>query len=212
MNQIFTKVFLWMFIGLAITFGVGYYVSTNDVMLGNVFSNYFWIIVIAEIAVALFLGVRIRKMSPTTATISYCLYSLLSGLTFSSVFVTYKLESIIWVFAITAIVMLVMSIIGYVTKMDLTKLGSFLLMALIATILVSIANIFIGSETFDLGINIVVILVFVGYTAYDVQVIKRNLYGIENEQNLAIYGALELYLDFINIFIRLLEIFGDTRD
>lgn len=212
MNQIFSKVFMWMFIGLAITFGVGYYVSINPVMLENVFSNYFWLIIIAEILVAIFLSARIHKMSPTTAAISYCLYAGLTGLTFSSIFVVYEMESIIWVFGITAIVMLIMGFIGYVIKMDLTKFGTYLLMGLIAIILASVVNIFIGSETFDLGLCIISLLIFICYIAYDVQVIKRNLYGISNEQNFAIFGALQLYLDFINIFIRLIELFGKSRD
>lgn len=211
-NKIFSKVFLWMFIGLAITFGVGYYVSINANMLYNVFSKYYWFLVIAELVVVIVLSARIRKMKPLTAKILFCLYSFLTGLTFSSIFVVYKITSIVYVFGITAIIFLILALIGYFTKMDLTKLGTYLFMALLGVIICSLINIFIGSETFDFGITIVCLLVFIVYIAYDIQVIKRNLYLIQEEDNLAIYGAFQLYLDFINIFLRLLQLFGKSKD
>lgn len=211
-NKLFSKVFFWMFIGLAITFGIGYYVSINDVMLYNVFSKYYIFLVIAELALVIWLSARIRKMNPMTAKILFCLYSLVTGLTFSSIFVVYKITSIVYVFGITSLIFLIFALIGYFTKIDLTKLGTYLFMALLGVIICSIINIFVGSETFDLGITIVCLLIFIAYIAFDIQVIKRNLYLIPEEDNLAIYGALQLYLDFINIFLRLLRIFGNSRD
>ena len=211
-NKIFSKVFFWMFIGLAITFGVGYYVSLNENMLYNVFSKYLWFFLIAEFIVVIALSAGIRKMQPLTAKILFCVYSFLTGLTFSSIFVVYNITSIVFVFGITSLLFLIFALIGYYTKVDLSKLGVYLLMALLGVIICSIINIFVGSETFDLGITIVCLLVFIAYIAYDIQVVKRNLYLIENEDNLAIYGALELYLDFINIFLRLLRFFGNSRD
>lgn len=211
-NKIFSKVFFWMFIGLAITFGVGYYVSLNSNMLYNVFGRYYWFFIIAEIIVVIVLSARIRKMQPITAKILFCAYSFLTGLTFSSIFVFYNIMSIIYVFGITSILFLAFALIGYFTKIDLTKLGIYLFMALLGVIICSIVNIFVGSETFDLGITIICLLVFIIYIAYDIQIIKRNLYLIPEEDNLAIYGALQLYLDFINIFLRLLRLFGSSRD
>ena len=211
-NKIFSKVFFWMFIGLAITFGVGYYVSINDVMLYNVFSKYYIFLIIAELVLVIWLSARIRKMKPMTAKILFCLYSLVTGLTFSSIFVVYKITSIVYVFGITSLIFLIFALIGYFTKIDLTKLGIYLFMALLGVIICSIINMFVGSETFDLGITIVCLLVFIAYIAFDIQIIKRNLYMIPEEDNLAIYGALQLYLDFINIFLRLLRIFGNSRD
>lgn len=211
-NKIFSKVFFWMFIGLAITFGVGYYASLNEVMLYNVFSKYYIFLIIAELVVVIVLSARIRKMQPTTAKILFCLYSFITGLTFSSIFVVYEITSIIYVFGITSLIMLIFAAIGYYTNMDLTKIGTYLFMALLAIIICSIINMFVGSETFDLTLTIICLLVFIIYIAYDVQVIKRNSYMIENEENAAIYGALQLYLDFINIFLRLLELFGKNRD
>ena len=211
-NKLFSKVFMWMFIGLAITFGIGYYVSVNPNMLFNIFGSYYWLLLIAEFVVVVWLSARIRKMKPTTAKLLFCAYSFLTGLTFSSIFVIYEISSIIYVFGITAVLFLIFALIGYFTKIDLTKIGVYLFMALLGVIICSIINIFIGSETFNLGITIVCLIVFIIYIAYDMQIIKRNLYLIPEEDNLAIYGALQLYLDFINIFLRLLQLFGRSRD
>lgn len=213
-NKIFSKVFFWMFIGLAITFGVGYYVSLNENMLYNLFSNKLLLIllIVAEFVVVIWLSARIRKLKPMTAKILFCLYSFITGLTFSSIFVVYNLSSIISVFGITAVIFLIFALIGYYTKIDLTKLSVYLFMALIGIIICTIINIFIGSSTFDLIITIICILVFIAYIAYDIQIIKRNLYMIEETDNLAIYGALQLYLDFINIFMDLLRLINKSND
>jgi len=211
-KNVFSKVFMWMFIGLAITFGIGYYVSVNPNMIFNVFGSYYWLLVIAELVVVIWLSARIRRMKPTTAKILFCVYSFLTGLTFSSIFVVYEISSIIYVFGITAVLFFIFALIGYFTKIDLTKIGVYLFMALLGVIICSIINIFVGSGTFDLGITIVCLIIFIIYIAYDMQVIKRNLYLIPEEDNLAIYGALQLYLDFINIFLRLLQLFGRSRD
>jgi FtsH-binding integral membrane protein len=211
-NKIFSKIFFWMFIGLAITFGIGYYVSLNENMLYNVFSKYYIFLIIAEIVVVIWLSARIRKMNPTTAKLLFCAYSFLTGLTFSSIFVVYKMTSIVMVFGISALIFLIFALIGYYTKLDLTKIGTYLLMALLGVIICSIINIFVGSEVFDLTLTVICLIVFIVYVAYDIHIIKRNLYTFPEEDNLAIFGALQLYLDFINIFLRLLQLFGRSRD
>lgn len=212
-NKIFSKVFLWMFIGLLITFGVAYYVSTNDNMVYNLFSGRkYWIFWVIEFAVVIVLSARIRKMNPLTAKILFLLYSGLTGLTLSSIFIIYDIMSIVYTFAITSGLFLVFGLIGYFTKLDLTKLGIYLVMALFGVIIASIINIFIGSETFNLGLCIIGIIIFLAYIAYDIQIIKRNMFGIENEDNLVIYSAFQLYIDFINLFIRLLQFFGKSKD
>jgi len=211
-NKIFSKIFFWMFIGLAITFGIGYYVSINENMLYNVFSKYYIFLIIAELVVVIWLSARIRKMKPTTAKLLFCAYSFLTGLTFSSIFVVYQMTSIIMVFGITSLIFLIFALIGYYTKLDLTKIGTYLFMALLGVIICSLINMFVGSETFDLALTIICLIVFIVYVAYDINIIKRNLYAILEEDNLAIYGALQLYLDFINIFLRLLQLFGRSRD
>jgi len=211
-NKIFSKIFLWMFIGLAITFGIGYYASVNENMLYNIFSRYYFILIIAEIVVVIWLSARIRKMKPITAKILFCLYSFLTGLTFSSIFVVFEITSIMLVFGITALIFLIFALLGYFTKIDLSKLSVYLFMGLLGVIICSLINMFIGSNTFDLGITIIALIIFIAYVAYDIQIIKRNLYNIIEEDNLAIYGAFQLYLDFINLFLRLLRLFGKSRD
>lgn len=212
-NKIFAKIFLWMFIGLLVTFGVAFYVSNNEIMLENVHKNSsYLIIVIVEVILCIVLSARIRKMNPLVAKTLYLLFAGLTGLTFSIIFIIYELESIVFVFGITSAICLIFGLIGYYTKIDLSKLGTFLFMALIAVLIASVINMFIGSEAFNLGLCILGLIIFIGYMAYDVQVIKRGMYGVENEENLAIYGAFQIYLDFINIFIRLLELFGKRRD
>lgn len=213
MNQIFSKVFMWLFVGLLLTFGVAYIVSTNDNMVYNLFSDGKYLLIwIIEFVVVIVLSARINKMSSMTAIVLFLLYSFLTGLTLSSIFIIYDISSIVWVFAIAAGLFLIFGLIGYYTKLDLTKIGTFLLMGLIAIIVAYLINMFIGSETFDIVLCIIGIVLFLGYIAYDIQIIKRNMLTIENETNLAIYGAFQLYLDFINIFLKLLRLFGNRRN
>lgn len=213
MNRIFSKIFLWMFLGLMLTFGVAYYISTNETIVYNLFSDSKYLIIwIIEIVVVIVLSARIHKLSLMSARILFLLYSFLTGITVSSIFIIYSIGSIIYVFLIAAILFLIFGLIGYFTKLDITKLSTILFMALIGCLVCVIVNMFVNNEVFNLGITIVMILVFLGYIAYDIQVIKRNLYNIQDEDKLAIYGALELYLDFINLFLRLLSLFGKSRD
>lgn len=213
MNKIFAKIFLWMFLGLMLTFGVAYYISTQDNIVYNLFSNSKYLIIwIIEIVVVVVLSARINKLSLMSARILFLLYSFLTGITVSSIFIIYSIGSIIYVFLIAAILFLIFGLIGYFTKLDITKIGSILFMALIGSLICIIINMFINNEAFDLGISIVMLLIFLGYIAYDINIIKRNLYNIQYEDKLAIYGALELYLDFINLFLRLLSLFGKSRD
>ncbi len=213
-EAILPKVFSWMFIGLIVTFLTGYVVSLNPNMLINVLGGSgLWIILIAELVLVLFLSARIHKMSPTTAKISFILYAFVSGLTFSSIFVVYELGSIMYVFLITAAIFGIFAFLGAKTNMDLSKFGTYLMMALIAIIICFIINMFTASTTFDLVLSIITILVFIGFTAYDVQKVMRlSEVSSINEENLAIYGALELYLDFINIFLELLKFLGKNND
>lgn len=211
-NKLISNVFLWMFVGLLVTFLTGYFISTNERMLLTVFSTGTYIIfAIIELILVIVLSARIRKLKPTTCKVMFLLYSFVSGLTFSSIFITYKMVSIIYVFLIAALLFGVFALIGYKTKVDLTKFGTYLFMGLLATIIVSIINIFVGNQMLDLIISVVIILIFIGVTAYDIQKIKHMSNSSIPEENLAIYGALELYLDFINIFLNLLRLFGDDR-
>ena len=207
----YSKVFMWMFIGLLVTFATGYFVSTNENMLLAVFSGWYFFLVIAELAVVIFLTARIHKMSETTAKISFILYSFLTGLTFSCVFVAFDITSIMYAFLISSLLFGIFALIGAFTRIDLSKLSTILLMLLVGIILCTLVNMFIGSESFNFALCIIGLVVFMLYVAYDMQKIKQ-LAEIYDGDNLAIIGALELYLDFINIFLRLLELFGRNRD
>jgi len=213
-NKIMSQSFIWMFIGLLVTFLTGFAVAHNEVMIINIFKNsMYWILCIVELVLVIFLSAKVRTMGKNTARICFLLYSFVSGLTFSSVFVIYKLTSILYVFLLAAVIFLIFGLIGYFTKLDLTKIGTYLMMALLAVIICFIVNIFVANETFDMITSIICILIFIGFTAYDVQKIK-NLAddGDVPEENLAIVSALNLYLDYINIFLHLLSIIGNSRD
>lgn len=212
-KSIFSKVFLWMFVGLFVTFATGIYVSTNENMIYNIFStSAYWIIFIAELLLVIFLSARIHKMSLTTAIFSFLGYSVLSGLTFSSIFLLFNVSSIIFIFAVTSVLFLIFGLIGYYTNIDLSKMGIILLFGLLGIILVSVVNIFLGNPTLDLIISVIAVIIFVGFIAYDIQRIKAFSNVIDDENKVAIIGALELYLDFINLFIHLISIFGDRRN
>ena len=211
LNNVFKKVYMWMFIGLLLTFATGYFVSINENMAYKVY-NLYWVLAIIEIILVIVLSTRIGKMNITTSRIMFLTYSFVSGLTFSSVFIAYDMRSIIIVFLISSLLFLIFAILGYITKLDLTSVGTFLLMALIGIVICSIINIFVGNGTFEIVICSISILIFLGFTAYDVNKIKQLQDIYPDEDSLAIVGALELYLDFINIFLDLLRIVANNRD
>ena len=213
MSKFFSKVYLWMFIGLLISFATGYMISTNEIMMYNIFSNNMQIFIfLAEIILVIVLTRRINKMEELTAKILFCLYSFVSGITFSSIFILYNVTSLIYVFIITAILFIILSMFGKSTKYDLTKISTYLLIALIGTILTSIINIFIGNSFLDTILSIILVVIFCSMTAYDVQKINKNYEVVNKNESYAIYFALELYLDFINIFLNLLNLFSKGRD
>lgn len=167
-NKFLSKVFGWMVIGLLVTFGTGFLVSSNENILINVLSGPGLLgILVIEIAVVLFLSFRIAKMSPSVAKACFILYSFVNGLFFSVYFVEFQIASLIYVFLITAIIFAVFALIGATTKMDLTKIGSYLLMGLLAIIICGIINIFVGSSSFDFVLSILAVILFLGYTAYN---------------------------------------------
>lgn len=213
MNKLLPKTFLWMFIGLIVTFVTGYVVSVNTRMLETIFEGAgFWIIIILEFALVIFFSARVHKMSPTTAKICFLLYSFVSGLTFSSVFVVFKISSVMYVFLIAALVFGIFGALGYTTKLDLSKIGTYLMMGLFAVIICALINMFIDSSTFDLIVSIIALVIFFGFTAYDIHKMKTlSDAGVDNDV-VAINGAFELYLDFINIFLHLIQIVGDAKD
>ena len=206
LKKLFAKVFGYMAMGLIISFATAYIVSNNETMLTNIFTtSLYYFIFIAELVVVIFLSARAHKMHKITAITCFVLYSILTGLTLSIIFIAFKLSSIILVFLVTAVLFIILSLIGYKTNVDLTKIGVYLLVGLVGVVLVSLLNIFLGNSTLDLVISVITVIIFIGFVIYDVQKIK-GLSDYVEEDNLAIIGALELYLDFINIFLNLLSI------
>lgn len=213
------KVFLWMTLALAVTGLTAYYVASNAGLLYAIFSSkgIFWGIIIAELALVFILSARIMKMSFATAGIMFVAYSVLNGITMASIFAVFTMESIASAFFVTAGMFGVMSFVGFTIKKDLGSFGSFFFMALIGLIIASVVNVFLGSSVLYWVITYVGVLLFVGLTAYDTQKIKHMLmeYGDEvntQTQKLALLGSLSLYLDFINLFLYLLRIFGRNND
>lgn len=212
------KVYLWMTLALVITGFSSYYVASSPVLLQAIYSNsvVLWGLIIAELALVFGISGAIHKLSLTTATLMFVLYSVINGATLSSIFLIYDLGTIANVFFITAATFSVMALYGYFTKKDLTSWGRILFMALIGIIIASVVNIFVGSSGLSLIVSYLGVLIFVGLTAYDSQKIKEMLIqapdASESMQKIALLGALTLYLDFINLFLHLLRILGSSRD
>ena len=211
-TQVYPKMFTWLFIGLLITFASGYALTLNEQLMIQVLALGILPIAIIEIVIALVLGIRLAKMHPLTMKILYIIYSILTGVTFSAILVALAVSSLISIFIITAIIFALLAFYGYTTKRDLTKIGTIALIALLAIIIAGILNIFIFKSTmFDTVLTMLGVLIFIAYIAYDVNKVKQLMLAI-GEEKAAVYGAFQLYLDFINLFIRLLELFGKRRD
>ncbi len=208
------KVYLWMTMALVITGLCAWGTATSPYMVQLVYGNraVMWVLVIAELGLVFYTTARIQRLSLATATTLFIIYSALNGVTLSSIFMVYAMTSIAKVFFITAGTFGVMALYGYVTKTDLSRFGNLFLMALFGLIIATLANLFIKSSGFDLILSYIGVVLFVGLTAWDSQQIKRALAyqpGLdEDSQKVALLGALELYLDFINLFLYLLRIFG----
>lgn len=212
-----TKVFWWMCAALLTTAAVSYYVVSSEQLLMTIITNraLFFGLIIAELGIVIAISAALNRLSSMAATGLFFLYAALTGATISVVFVAYTQESIFTTFLITAGTFAAMGIYGYTTKRDLTSVGSLAFMGLIGVIFASILNIFVRSTFLYTVVTYVGVLVFVGLTAYDAQKIKRMgahlAEGSEAERKGAIIGALALYLDFINLFLLLLRIFGRRR-
>ena len=222
------RVYNYMASGVAITGIVAYAVYAMSVVTGadgtitglTSFGNlmyasaFKWVVIFAPLAMVFFLSLRIENMSVGTAQGLFWLFSALMGASISSIFLVYAGESIARVFFITAAAFGALSLWGYTTKKDFSGWGSFLFMGLIGIILASLVNLFIGSTALQFAVSVIGVLVFAGLTAYDTQQIKE-MYSVQDDGTVAgkkaVMGALRLYLDFINLFMKLLQLFGDRR-
>ncbi len=208
------KVYIWMAMALAITGVTAFGVASSPNLLALIFSSklLFFGLIIAELALVILLTARLQKLSLTTATLVFVLFAVINGVTLSSIFVIYTMASIAQTFFICSATFGVMAVYGYTTKRDLSSMGKLLFMALIGLIIATVVNIFMRSSGLDMAISYIGVLVFVGLTAWDTQKIKLMLANAEDmgegAQKIALIGALSLYLDFINLFIYLLRIFG----
>ena len=210
--MVMRKVYGRMFLALVVTALTSLYVASSPAILSVVLGNraVFFGLMIAELAVVFVVSGMLNKLSTTTATLLFYLYAVLNGVVFSSIFVVYDLGAIAYTFFITAGVFGAMSVYGMVTKNDMTKFGSYCIMGLFGLIIASVVNIFVASSTLDWIISLFGVALFIGLTAWDTQKIKSAAYVPDPSQTgkLATIGALSLYLDFINLFLYLLRIFG----
>ncbi len=208
------KTYLWMSMALVITGLTAYVVATNAAISNFLFmhSQLIWVLFLAEIGLVIGLSAAIRKISLSAATLMFVAYAALNGVTFSSLFYVYTMGSLASTFFITAGTFGTMSLVGFFTKADLSSMGKILLMALIGLIIASVVNIFVASSGLEVLMTYLGVLIFVGLTAYDTQKIKQMFLmapdASEATQKYAVLGALTLYLDFINLFLYLLRIFG----
>ena len=222
------KVYNYMTTGLLLTGLIAFFFGKASIILGDggqivdvtpigalLFNSPLkWVVMLAPLGFVFYLSAKINKMSVSAAQLTFWIFSAIMGLSLASIFIQFTGTSIARVFFITSGTFAGMSLYGYTTKKDLTKLGGFLMMGLIGIIIASIVNIFVGSSAMQFAISVIGVLIFVGLTAYDTQKIKNMYYAGDSESvgsKKALMGALRLYLDFINLFILLMQLFGQRR-
>lgn len=212
------KVYAWMAAALAITASVAYYVFSNQLLFKKLFSNNFFIILllIVQLIFVFMLTFFMFRISYMTAVIVYLLYAISVGITFSAIFYQFSISSIVVTFAVCSSMFAAMALYGYFTKKDLTALGSYALMALIGLIVALLLNMLFKSPQFDFVISLFGVALFSFLTAYDMQRIIKIGLALSGQGALqdkfALFGALALYLDFINLFLMLLRFTGRQRE
>lgn len=214
-KNVLVSAFTWLFIGLLVCFGVSWITTFNEDLQRTIFGAFngygYLIYLVLEIVVAFILILRIYKLNPLTAKLLYLVYTALTGLSLTGIFVVYTASSLTFVFLSAAIIFGIFAIIGKTTDIDLSKWSTYVLVALIAIIILELINIFLLNNTLNIVLSIVSILVFSFFIAYDIQKALDKAF-LSNCENKGIYCAFQLFLDFINIFIDLLRLFGKSRD
>jgi hypothetical protein len=211
------SVFNYMGFGLAITGLVAFVVGTTPALYGPIlFSPLKWVVMLAPLGFVFFLSARLGSMSLGAAQIAFWAFAGVMGLSLSSIFLAFTGQSIARVFFITAATFGATALWGYTTKRDLTQMGSFMMMGLFGIIIASVVNIFVGSSAIQFAVSVIGVVVFTGLTAWDMQRIRDSYYSFSGAGEMvakgAIMGALTLYLDFINLFMMMLQLFGSSRD
>ncbi len=209
------RVYNYMCVALALSGAVAFVVSTSPAMQPAIFGTpLMWVVFLAPLGLVFFLSARIHKMSATAAQTTFWVFAALMGMSLASIFIAYTPESVTRVFFITAGAFGGLSLVGYTTKKDLSGMRTFLFMGVIGLIIAMVVNMFVASSMLQLGISVIGVLIFAGLTAYDTQQIKLMYYeadGAEVATKKSIMGALKLYLDFLNMFIFLMHIFGNRN-
>lgn len=214
-SAVMKQVYLKMTLGLLITAFISLFCASTPAYLQFIFSNswFMWVLLGAELLIVLSIGGALNKLGTAAGFALFLLFSVINGLALTPIFLIYTTGSIVKTFFITAGTFGAMSVYGYFTNKDLSKMGSILVMALIGLIIASLVNIFLKSSTMDWIISIVGVLIFVGLTAWDTQQIRRMAEMMPGQAGrVSTLGALNLYLDFINLFLYLLRFFGSSRD
>jgi len=216
LRQHMIRVFNYMLTALVVTGGVAYLTSSSPELLALVFGTPLkWVVMLAPLGFVLALSFGIHRMSFGTAQLVFWIYSAVMGVSLSTIFIVFTGESIARVFFITAATFAAMSLYGYTTKRDLSNFGAFLVMGLIGIIIAGLVNIFVQSSAMQFAISVIGVLVFTGLTAWDTQRIKEEYaegWGHEANGKLALMGALSLYLNFINLFMMLLQLLGNREE
>ncbi|MHB1680891.1 MAG: Bax inhibitor-1/YccA family protein [bacterium] len=215
LSDFFRGVFTWMLLGLAITGIVAEFVSSDKPMVIFLSTHVllFYLLIGLQLAAVLGLSFGINKLPAVMSETIFILYAALTGITFSTIFLIYTAQSIGLVFFLTAFSFGLLAFIGYTTKKDLTSMGNFMMVGLIAIIVAMFINFFLHSSALMYIISILGVVIFLGLTAYDMQKLKQiYLSGSFDERKETVLGALTLYLDFINLFLMLLNLFGQQRD
>ncbi len=212
-NNVLSKTFFWMFLGLLGTALVSWYTYSSGLFLTVLVGGFFEFLLILEIVVVLLFSFLFRKLPATIVGILYFLYAAINGVSLATIFYVFDLNSIILLFVVSSLLFGGFSLYGYVTKKDLSNWRTLLFGTLLAGLVASLFNLFFQNSTFDIIIDWIILFIFFGITTYDINKIKQlSLVDTIDQDKIHIYGAMELYLDFINIFLRILSIFGKKKD
>lgn len=211
-NSTMIKIFFRMFLGLLATGLTALYVYKSGMYISILSGMSYSVLAIVEVAIVLIFSWMFRKLSPTVVTILFYLYAFINGITMSVIFAAFEMNTIFYAFFTTSLLFGGLALYGYETKADMTKIGTILKVGLIVGLIVSIINLFLGNTLLDIALDWIMLLIFCGLTIYDMNKISYMQDSVEYDtEKFYIYGAMELYLDFINIFIRLLSIMGRSR-
>jgi uncharacterized protein len=216
LSAFMSRVYGWMSLGILLTAAVSYGIGSSPELVAQIFANklFFWLVIILQFGSVIYLSAMINRISAPAAAITFLMYSALTGITLSMIFVLYTQTSIASAFITTAAGFGGLSLYGYTTKRDLGPIGSFCIMALFGLIGIALLSFFIpslNSNSMQIFFSIAGLVIFAGLTAYDTQRIKALAYAGGNAGSQAVYGALVLYLDFLNLFLNLLRLMGDRR-